>query len=115
ENLAAEVRRNGVVVFNYNPGVLDVGLTRTLFDSSPAPGSLDAKVADWFHEQIDTGNGVDPDLSAATLTRLAAGDADALSGRYLTAYDDLDALIARGPEIARSNEYTLGVVTPPDA
>lgn len=111
ENLAAEVRRTGVVVFNYNPGILDVGLTRTLFNSTPAAGSLDALVAEWFHEQIDTGNGVDADLSAATLTRLAAGDADVLSGRYITAYDDLDALIARGAEIASSNAYTLGLIT----
>lgn len=110
ENLAAEVRRAGVVVLNYNPGILDVGLTQTLFESSPEEGSLDAMVADWFHREIEGGRGVDADASAATLVRLARGEADALTGRYITAYDDLDALIARGDDISRSNAHTLGLI-----
>jgi len=38
---------------------------------------------------------------------LASGRADALSGRYLTAYDDLAELIGRAAEIRRDDLYTL--------
>ena len=112
ENLAAETRKLGLTVFNYNPGILEIGLTATLFESQPAEGTLDAMVADWFRTQIAEGRGADADASAALLTRIALGDADVLSGRYLTAYDDLDALVARSEDIARSNAYTLGLLEP---
>ena len=38
---------------------------------------------------------------------LASGRADALSGRYLTAYDDVEELIGRAAEIQRDDLYTL--------
>jgi hypothetical protein len=40
---------------------------------------------------------------------LASGRADALSGRFLTVFDDLDALLARVDEIGRENLYSLRV------
>ena len=112
ENLAAEVRKLGIVVLNYDPGILEIGLTETLFASEPAPGSLDAMVADWFREQIAAGRSVDAEVSAAGLVRLALGDADELSGRYLTAHDDLDEIVSHAPEITNSNLYTLGLLKP---
>ena len=112
ENLAAEVRRHGVVVLNYHPGILEIGLTDTLFAAAPPPGSVEAMVAEWFRTQIAEGRSVDADASAEQLVRLARGDADALSGRYLTAYDDLDAILARADEIAGSTAYTLGLIEP---
>jgi NAD(P)-dependent dehydrogenase (short-subunit alcohol dehydrogenase family) len=112
ENLAAEVRKLGVVVLNYHPGILEIGLTETVLAKTPAPGSVHAMVADWLREQIAAGRSVDTDLSAATLVRLALGDADALSGRYLTAHDDLDEILSRATEISSSNLYTLGLLEP---
>jgi hypothetical protein len=50
---------------------------------------------------------VPAERSAALLVRLAGGAGDALSGRYLSAEDDLDALVARSEEIARDGLYTL--------
>jgi NADP-dependent 3-hydroxy acid dehydrogenase YdfG len=112
ENLAAEVRRHGVVVLNYHPGILEIGLTQTHFESAPEPGTTEAMVADWFRGEIAAGRSIDADLSAERLVRLVRGDADALTGRYLTAYDDLDAILAESDEIAGSTLYTLGLLQP---
>jgi NAD(P)-dependent dehydrogenase (short-subunit alcohol dehydrogenase family) len=112
ENLAAEVRKHGVKVFNYHPGILEIGLTEKVFETEPEPGSLEEMVFGWFKKQIADGKSVDAVVAADTLVRLALGDADFLSGRYVTAYDDLDELISRGAEIADSRLYTLGLLEP---
>ena len=111
ENLAAEVRRHGVTVLNFHPGILEIGLTDTLFAADPEPGTYDAMVAEWFRRQIAEGNSVDAEVSAAKLSRLAGGIADPLTGRYFTAYDDLDA-IAAGATSAAETDYTLGLLRP---
>lgn len=111
ENLAAEVRRHGVTVLNFHPGILEIGLTETLFAADPRPGTYEAMVADWFRTQIAEGRSIDAEVSAGQLARLARGDADALHGRYLTAYDDLDAIAATATGIAET-DYTLGLLKP---
>lgn len=110
ENLAAELRKKGVAVLNFHPGILEVGLTATLFESDPEPGTDEHMVAQWFRQQIAEGRSVDASASAAKLARLASGDFDRLSGRYLTAYDDLDEVQARIPEIVTGDLYTLGLI-----
>lgn len=111
ENLAAEVRRHGITVLSYHPGILEIGLTDSLFKAEPPPGTTEAMIAAWFRQQIAEGRSVDADVSAAQLARLALGEADAFSGRYLTAYDDLDALLAEADEVQGTDRYTLGLLT----
>jgi NAD(P)-dependent dehydrogenase (short-subunit alcohol dehydrogenase family) len=111
ENLAAEVRRHGVVVLNFHPGILEIGLTDTLFTAEPEPGTHAARVADWFRQQIAEGRSVDADVSAGQLARLAGGALDAFTGRYLTAYDDLDAIVAGAADLG-DTDYTLGLLKP---
>jgi hypothetical protein len=41
--------------------------------------------------------------------RLASGRYDALSGRFLTIDDDLDALVSRASEITSRELYTLRI------
>jgi NAD(P)-dependent dehydrogenase (short-subunit alcohol dehydrogenase family) len=110
ENLANELKRRGIAVFNFHPGILEIGLTGTLFESNPAPGTTEHMVAEWFREQIASGRSVDAGVSAQKLVRLASGEFDALSGHYLTAYDDLDELQSRIPDIAGSDRLTLGLI-----
>jgi NADP-dependent 3-hydroxy acid dehydrogenase YdfG len=112
ENLAAEVRRQGVTVLNFHPGILEIGLTDSLFKAEPAPGTTEAMVAQWFRDEIAAGHSVDAEVSAGKLVRLAMGEADALSGRYLTAYDDLDEVLAHLDDVVSSSAYTLGLITP---
>ncbi len=112
ENLAAEVRKRGIAVLNFHPGILEIGLTETLFASAPEPGSTEHMVAEWFRAQIAAGRSVDAQVSAGKLARLASGELDALSGRYVTAYDDFDDLMRRAEEILSSDLYTLGLLQP---
>jgi NAD(P)-dependent dehydrogenase (short-subunit alcohol dehydrogenase family) len=111
ENLAAEVRRHGVVVLNFHPGILEIGLTSAVFTTHPEPGTYEAMIGDWFRTQIAEGRSIDADTSASQLVKLAGGLADALTGRYFTAYDDLDA-IAAGAADVREADYTLGLLKP---
>lgn len=113
ENLAAEVRRFGLFVLNYHPGLLRVGLTETLFDGRELTRN-EQLAADWFSRQFAEGRGMDPSRSAEQLGRLAAGEADALSGRYLTAYDDLDDLLRRADRVRGSDALTMGFLPLPD-
>jgi hypothetical protein len=41
------------------------------------------------------------------VVRLASGQADALSGRFLSVYDDIDVLLERAEEIQGDDLYTL--------
>ncbi len=112
ENLAAEVRREGVTVLNFHPGILEIGLTDSLFKAEPAPGTTEGKVAQWFRDEISAGHSIDAEVSAKQLVRLAMGEADALTGRYITAYDDLDELLSRADDIVGTDHYTLGLIKP---
>jgi len=110
ENLAAEVQRYGIAIVNYHPGIMDIGLTETLLAKQPEETSAaEVRVASWFQEQIDSGNNADVGASCEAVVGLAAGAADALSGRYVTAYDDL-AETVRAVESGNAETQTLGLI-----
>ena len=88
ENLAGELRREGVTVINFHPGIMNLGLTTGLFESEPEPGTAPWRVAEWFHGEIDAGHDLDPELSAERLTDLVVRPVPRLSGAYLTAYQE---------------------------
>jgi hypothetical protein len=58
-----------------------------------------------FTEKLD----VPMERPVQLVVDLASGRADALSGRYVTVFDDLDALLLRAPEIEREGLYSLRV------
>jgi NAD(P)-dependent dehydrogenase (short-subunit alcohol dehydrogenase family) len=88
ENLATELRREGVTVLNYHPGIMQLGLTTTLFEAQPDPASAPGRVADWFRSEIAAGHDMDPQLSADRLVDLVVRPVPHLSGAYLTAYQE---------------------------
>ena len=53
------------------------------------------------------GRGADPARAAGLLLRIAAGDADRLTGRHLSVHDDLDRLLRRLPEVLEHDLYVL--------
>jgi hypothetical protein len=57
--------------------------------------------------ELDAGRGASPEQAVALVLRLAAGDADALSGRHLSVHDDLDAVLARLSEVHAGDLYVL--------
>jgi NAD(P)-dependent dehydrogenase (short-subunit alcohol dehydrogenase family) len=99
ENLAAEAGRSGVRAFSVHPGLTPIGLTeRALADAAPA-GSAEARMYAWVRQELAAGPGAEPALVARLVIRLATGDADRLSGCHLSVHDDLDAILACGPDV----------------
>ena len=107
ENLAVETKKHGVKVFSINPGMLRAGMTASLLAAPVPPESPVGVVASWFRQEMDAGREVPLERGAALITRVAAGHADALAGRYFSVYDDLDELVARAATIRRDDLYTL--------
>jgi len=107
ENLAVELKRTGVRAFSFHPGLLPIGMGEAALTGSSAAGSGEAKVFAWVRRELEEGRGAEPEAAARFLLRIAAGDADGLTGRHLSVHDDLDALIARAEVISREDLYTL--------
>jgi NAD(P)-dependent dehydrogenase (short-subunit alcohol dehydrogenase family) len=107
ENLAVETKKLGVAVFAVHPGIVTIGLTEAAMATTASPESPIGRALGWVRQQVEAGHAVPPEQSADLILRLASGQADVLSGRYLTVDDDLDALIARAEEIRRDDLYTL--------
>jgi len=113
ENLAAEASRSGVQAFSVHPGITPIGLSERALVGAAPHGSAEARMHAWVRQQLRAGRGADPALVAGLVTRLAAGDADRLSGCHLSVHDDLDAILACGEGIR--DRYQLRRVGTPKA
>ncbi|SDO73421.1 type I polyketide synthase [Lentzea jiangxiensis] len=93
ENLAPELAGTGVSVLNYHPGLVDLGLTRRQLEAGKTGDRHVDGVGAWMADQRDGGRFTTPEASSEMLVRLVSGEADALSGGYLTPEDDLGRLL----------------------
>lgn len=100
-SLAEEVRAHRIAVFAVAPGTVRTRLTEGLRDSEQARALLPR-----FQELRDE-DWLPADRAAELVARLATGSADALSGRFLHALDDLGDLIGRLEEIEQGDLYAL--------
>jgi NAD(P)-dependent dehydrogenase (short-subunit alcohol dehydrogenase family) len=107
ENLAAELRREGVSVFSFHPGVQPIGLTEAALAADAPPDSPAGRVAYWLRAELAEGRGAEPDHAAQLVVQLAAGRGDSLSGRHLSVHDDLELLLERFDDIQRDDLCTL--------
>lgn len=107
ENLAVETRRHGIAAFAIHPGLVRAGLTELSLNGSVADGSPEASVRAWVRRQVEQGLAVEPERACDLVVRLASGEADELSGRYITVRDDLDELVAQAETIRRTDSYLL--------
>jgi NAD(P)-dependent dehydrogenase (short-subunit alcohol dehydrogenase family) len=107
ENLAVETGRHGITAFAIHPGLLRVGLTEKSLDSEAPDGSPEAVVQAWVRRQVDDGRVVTLERACDLVVRLASGEADQLSGRYITVHDDLEELLARAETIRRRDSHVL--------
>ena len=117
ENLALETNRHCVKVFSVHPGLLPIGISETIAAQTPS-SPHEAHIRAWALNAIAEGRGADPARAAELLLRIAAGDADLLSGRHLSVHDDLDRVLAHLPEVLDRDLYVLrpdGLRNPADA
>lgn len=94
DSLAAQVEPHGITVFAITPG-----LVRTELGEEVAARRGNVAESDW----------VPAEAVATLLARIARGDLDGLSGRFLRSVDDLDAFVAREQEIRDEDLLTLGL------
>jgi NAD(P)-dependent dehydrogenase (short-subunit alcohol dehydrogenase family) len=106
ENLAHETARYGISVFSVHPGLLPIGMTTTVAGLTSTSSHVD-HVRRWALEELAEGRGAEPADAIELIVRLAAGDADGLTGRHLSVHDDLDALLARVHEVRSRDLYVL--------
>jgi NAD(P)-dependent dehydrogenase (short-subunit alcohol dehydrogenase family) len=104
ENLAAELVNSGVSVFAISPGPVRTAMTEHVLESEAGK-----KWLPWFRKLFDRGLDMPAEKAAQLVVQLAAGTADALSGRFIDVSDDLAKLLGRLEEVKRDNLYTLRV------
>ena len=105
-----ETKRYGLAVFSVHPGILSIGVGELALAAANLPvEGPPAGVGSWIREQLASGRDAEPHRAAQLLVRIAAGDADALSGRHLTVDDDLDELLSRIDELRDDDSYMLRV------
>jgi len=107
ENLSFETKKHGVRLFAIDPGMIRVGMTRALLEQEIPPDHPAALIANWFRQEMESGREVPLARGAGLVGFLASGRADALSGCYLTVYDDIEALVDDAPSIRRDELYML--------
>ena len=101
ENLAAETRGHGVMVF-----AIDPGLVRTAISES-ALSCGEPSIERWFTDAFASQQDVSPESAATLAVYLASGAADALSGRNIDVSDDVAQMAARAAEIDEHDLYVL--------
>jgi NAD(P)-dependent dehydrogenase (short-subunit alcohol dehydrogenase family) len=104
ECLALETREHGVAVFAISPGTVRTKMTEYSLHSSEGQTWLP-----WFRRIFDQHIDVAPERPARLVLELASGRADALSGRTLSIYDDLEVVLNNTARIEEQNLYSLKI------
>lgn len=104
ECLALETASHGIAVFAIAPGTVRTAMSEYSLNSEEG-----RKWLPWFKRLFDEGFTVPPERPARLVLELAAGRADALSGRFLSIYDDIDQLIANAADLQQKNLHVLKV------
>lgn len=104
ECLALETKSHGIAVFAIAPGTVRTAMSEYSLNSAEGQ-----KWLPWFKRLFDEGFIVPPERPATLVLELASGRADALSGRFISVYDNLDQLIANAPDLQQRNLHSLKV------
>jgi NAD(P)-dependent dehydrogenase (short-subunit alcohol dehydrogenase family) len=104
ECLALETKAWGISVFAISPGTVRTAMSGYSLNSPEGQ-----KWLPWFRRIFDEKIDVSAERPAKLVLELASGRADALSGRYLSIYDDLDAMVRSAATIEEKDLYSLKV------
>lgn len=99
EVVAQEVKQHGVRVFAIEPGTVRTAMAMYALESPSG-----RRWVPWYRNIFDVQEDVLPEYSAELIVRLARGDADRLTGRFISRADDLDQIL-RQAEKAIENEW----------
>ncbi len=103
EILALEVRDFGISVFTIHPGVIN----STILDSAVRT-EAGRKWVPHMAQMVESGRALTgTEQCADCCAFLASGDADGLTGRYVSATEDFRALAARATEVAEGDLQVL--------
>jgi NAD(P)-dependent dehydrogenase (short-subunit alcohol dehydrogenase family) len=97
ESVAAEVADRGVKVFTMTPG---------LFESTLLEGLMSDENRRWL-PAVGSGRVVEPEEVARLVRFIASGAGDALSGRFLHALDDVEAIVTHAHDVTQNDLLTL--------
>ncbi len=89
ENLAIELRRHGIVVLSYHPGLLDLGITIEGARAAESGGEWERRIASWVEGERAAGRITPVARATDALLRLVTSDDKGLSGRYVTVDDEI--------------------------
>jgi len=107
EIMALEVKDYGISVFAIHPGVID----STILDSA-ARTEAGRKWVPHFAQMVESGRAfTGTDKCAACCVFLASGAGDGLSGRYVSATEDYEALARRAGEVRERDLQVLRLTT----
>jgi NAD(P)-dependent dehydrogenase (short-subunit alcohol dehydrogenase family) len=96
EALHAAGAPHGVRAFAVTPGFVETAITDRLRNTEAGRR--------WLPE-TGAGGSVDPERTAELIRRIAAGELDALGGRFIHALDDVDEVLRRMDEVERDDLY----------
>jgi short-subunit dehydrogenase len=95
ENLAAETRWHGVMVFAIDPGLVRMAISESALSCG------EPSIEQWFTDAFARQEDVSAESAGTLVAYLASGAADALSGRNIDLSGDVAQMVARAAEIER--------------
>jgi NAD(P)-dependent dehydrogenase (short-subunit alcohol dehydrogenase family) len=99
EVVAQEVAQHGISLFAIEPGTVRTAMATFALESPSG-----RRWVPWYRNIFDEKQDVLPEYSAELVVRLARGDADCLTGRFISRGDDLDAILRQSTK-AVENEW----------
>jgi NAD(P)-dependent dehydrogenase (short-subunit alcohol dehydrogenase family) len=104
ESITAEATEYGIVAFALDPGTVRTPFNEKLLAHKDTPHYIP-----WFIDIFEQGRDIPADVSANLLVRLASGEADALSGCFISVSNDLDKMIREAEHIRNADLQTLRI------
>jgi NAD(P)-dependent dehydrogenase (short-subunit alcohol dehydrogenase family) len=106
EQLAVEVGEQGIAVFAIDPGTVRTPMNQYLHDSEIV-GQRTPWVQQWFRQLYAEQRDMPIERLVELVLFLASGQADALSGRFISVRDDIHGMLSNADEIQRKDLYAM--------
>jgi len=110
ESLAMETRDQGIAVFAINPGTVRTPMSDYVVETQIVKQKA-PMVQQWYQHLYQSGQDTPIDQVIRLVLFLASGQADSLSGCFLSVDDDVEELIRHADEIQQNGQYRLRLHT----